>query len=666
MLYDKSNILFTKLKIIFMATLLVLLFASVLLLADMTKNENAYAKKAFDEKFPEDAEMVVRDIRVRGFTLDWTELSGEVEYAIAASSWGKTDDYQTALENGYVLLDFTPGELLNGTYKATKMTAGKNYEIKLFVRKKNTSPALYLSASAELPYIDDVELLEVYIDGERAFYDKYEDCFSQIYLPGKKEPEEYTVTYKTGRLSELYEAGGEIKIESGFTISEGESVFVTAVNDKTGAMRDYEISLNPLDNGLPLIIINVEDNRPVTSKTKYLNAEMQIIASTINPFDQYADGLFSGAIEIKGRGNSSFGTPKKSYNIEITDKYAILDMAASKDWLLIGNYSDKTLMRNYIAYELYRAMGAAFSPKLRFADLILNGDYMGTYCFGERIKIDKGRLDLPKIKAEEQIKDKNTGTLVTPPTSGEDLSGSYILEVNSADKYSKDEIIFETKRINWSVEHFFSIKQPGEKNMSPEAYEYISNYVNETEDAMFAENFKDPENGYRKYIDTATFIDWYLVNELFKNIDSGFHTSVYFYKPREGKLCMGPVWDFDIGGGNIDYADADNPKGWHTRYSAWFSRLFEDEEFAKEFGERWNYVKRNYLPKMFEQIDETAALLTKSQAKNFERWPILGSYVWPNAPGFEKRDTYESEIEYLKEWLHARIEWMDGEINKSN
>lgn len=667
MLYTKSDAFMAKLKIILAAAILIAFLGAALLLSDMLTKENTRsATKPFDGEFPENAALEVSDIRVKGFTLHWTEIKGDVEYAIAASSRDDIADYETASENGCIILDFVPGKELNGTYRAAKMIPGKNYLIKIFARKKNTLPALYLSANAELPYIDDAELVEVYIDGKRAFYDKYEDRFFMTYVPSaEKEDKQYIINYKTARLSELYKDGGKTKIpEDGFMIREGESVFVTAVNEKTGAMRDYEISVKPLDNGLPLIVINVEDNRPITSKSKYLKAEMQIFDSEKKPSDEYADGLFSGEIEIRGRGNSSFGSSKKGYNINLAEKRVVLDMAASRNWLLAGNYSDKTLMRNFVAYELYRAMGAAFSPKLRFAELVFNGEYMGVYCFGERIKIDKGRLELPKIKSEEKIKEKNTGTLVIPPTSGEDLSGSYILEVNSDDKYSRDEIIFETKRINWTVGHFFSIKQPGEKNLSPEAYEYISGYVNETEDALFAENFKDPENGYRKYIDAATFIDWYLVNELFKNADSGFHTSVYFYKPRGGKLCMGPVWDFDIGAGNIDYANCDDPEGWHTRYSVWFTRLFEDEWFAKEFAERWNYVKRNDLPKMFELIDKTAGLLAQAQTANFAKWPILGTYVWPNAAGFDQRNTYESEVAYLKDWLQARIAWMDGEINR--
>ena len=645
-------------KIFIISTLLFLLFLS----SCASEDKGALASsKPFHINIPENAVMIVSDIRAKGFTLTWPELGKDCEYAIAASAFGKIEDYQTALENKHIILDFTPGDILGGTYRATKIIPGKEYEIKLFARKKNTQAAEYLTAKASLPYIDDAELLKVYVDGEEMLYDKTEDSFMKAYIPGKKEAQEYTATYKVGRQCVLYIDGVLIEGKE-FKIKDGDILLATAVNEKTNAARDYEIAVKPVDNGIPVVMINVENGRAVNSKTNYLAAEMTILDSKSNP---YGRGLYSGAIEIRGRGNSSLGMPKRSYNIKTEDKIVILDMAASRDWILMSNYSDKSLMRNYIAFELYRDMGAAFSPRVKFADLILNGEYVGTYCIGERIKIDPGRLDLPKIKTEETVKTSKKGIVViTPPTSGDDLSGSYVLEVNSTDKYSKDEIIFETKKINWNTGHFFSIKQPGEKNMSEGAYEYIKKYVNDAEDALFGDNFKDPETGYRKYIEPSTFTDWYIVSELFKQVDANFHSSVYFYKPRGEKLCMGPVWDFDLGAGNVDYAGCDNPEGWYVRKSAWFTRLFEDETFAAEFKARWNDVKRNLLGKTFDRIDETAKLLDKSQAMNFARWQILGVYVWPNAGDVRERDTYQKEVDYLKEWLRARIEWMDGEINK--
>jgi hypothetical protein len=402
----------------------------------------------------------------------------------------------------------------------------------------------------------------------------------------------------------------------------------------------------PEDNGIPLVIITTVHNQRITNKIDNIPARMKIVDSRSKP---YGRGLFEGEIEIRGRGNTSFWMPKSSYNFSIETKSPILDMTPSDAWMLIANYADKSLMRNYTAYEFSRDLGARFAPKLRFVDFILDGDYLGTYAIGERVKIDPGRLDLPKLRPHMQRE--------------YELTGSYVLEVNAQDKRNPDEIIFETSKVRRNT--FFSIKQPGAHNLSPEAFEYIKDYVNRAEDALFSPHFKDPEIGYRAYLDVPSFIDWYLVNELYKNVDARFYTSVYLFKPRGEKLHMGPVWDFDIGAGNVYYLNCDDPEGWHVIDSAWMRRLFEDEAFAQEFKDRWNYIKDNgYFDVFFQRIDDTARLLEKSQRMNFRRWPILGVYVWPNAPGVEQRTTYRCEVDYLKNWLMRRSRWMDREINK--
>jgi hypothetical protein len=323
-------------------------------------------------------------------------------------------------------------------------------------------------------------------------------------------------------------------------------------------------------------------------------------------------------------------------------------------------------MRNYIALELFRDMGAIFSPRFRFVDLVLNGDYLGTYMLGERIKIDTGRLDLPKIRAEERLRINRRGIEeIRPASTPEELNGSYIIELKSTSQYSNDEIIFETRRIRWSMGNYFRVRQPGPTNRTEDAYNFISRYVNDTEDALFSEDFKDPEIGYRAFIDTATFVDWYIVNELFRRVDSNFTDEIYFYKPRDGKLSMGPVWDFENAAGNISFSNGYETEGWHIRSASWFARLFEDEAFEQEFIDRWNYLKSSDIfDNMFARIDNVAEFLDQSQSMNFTRWPILGFNIWPNDAGAASRRTYQAEVDYLKEWLAARIEWMDEEINR--
>lgn len=629
-------------------TLMLFIPVIAFIIYSCTLDKNATPVMA-DFNAPDNAVLTVRDIRAKGATLDWTDISGKgYEYAIAASYDGKIEDYRTALENGKVVLDFTPAEMLNGTYKIATLIPGKNYEIKLFVRAENIEATEYLKSSANLPYIDDAEIYSIKINGEEAMYEKSTDRFTYYYLQGTEdEAESYSFTYSIMRGCALYIDGVKVE-DKEIPLTAHEVLEVTVVHEATQAARDYSIYVGSRKNGLPIVIINTENSRKIRDKTTDISASIKIIDSVYNPLGV---GLYEGEIEIRGRGNSSFGMPKKGYNFSIAQETQILDMAPSKDWMLAANYSDKSLMRNYTAYEFSRDLGAAFSPKMRYVDLILNGNYLGNYMIGERVKVDEGRLDFPKITADT--------------TDEYELTGTYVLEVNSADKWNQTEVIFETSKINLKKQHFWSIRQPGSSNITPAAYEYIKNYVNAAEDALFGDNFKDPENGYRAYIDTASVIDWYLVNELYKQVDANFHTSTFFYKPRGAKLHMGPVWDFDLGGGNADYSGCDNPEGWYVRGAAWITRMFEDEAFVKEFKDRWNYVKNNgYFDVFFQRIDETAEYIKKSAEMNFQRWQILGIYVWPNAGNVWERTTYQSEVDFFKEWITLRIEWMDKEINK--
>ena len=638
------NLFFLFLVLIFMFAMSLMVFTSC-----MPDKGALESSKDISFTMPANASMKVRDIRVKGFTLDWTNLPGSgYEYAIAASHDAKeVEDYETAVENHKIALEFTPSDKLNGTYKVTRMIPGKEYTIKLFVRAKNTRAAEYLKAKATLPYIDDAEIVNLWINGEEALFDKTTDTYSYFYLPGSgDENNEYTFTYKLMRQCALYINGEKVEAEE-ITLNPLEPLELTVVHERLLAARDYTVLVGTVDNGLPVVMINTVENRIIFNKTDYIPASMKILDSRDNPVSM---GLYEGNIEIRGRGNATFALPKKSYNFEIADKTQMLDMTAAREWTLMANYRDKTLMRSYTAYELSRDMGAAFAPKMRFVDFVLNDEYVGTYMLGERIKIDEGRLNLLKIKADTTVPNE--------------LTGGYILEVSSTDKYSSSDIIFETKKLKWNTGNFFVIKQPGEKNLPPEAYEYIKNYVNEAEDALFGDDFKDPVNGYRAYIDAASVIDWYLINELYKQVNANFNEKVFMYKPRGEKLHVGPVWDFELGGGNISHSTCDAPEGWYVRDAAWITRMFEDEAFAKEFQDRWNYVKRNYFDALFRRIDDTAELLERSQQMNFSKWSILGISVWPNAEGASSRNTYKSEVDYLKDWLTSRIEWMDGEINK--
>lgn len=193
----------------------------------------------------------------------------------------------------------------------------------------------------------------------------------------------------------------------------------------------------------------------------------------------------------------------------------------------------------------------------------------------------------------------------------------------------------------------------------------MANIIQTAEDVLYSEEWLDEENGYKKYIDTDSFIDWYFVNEITKNNDACWFSSVYFYyDPKNCKLYMGPDWDFDISCGNIDYNGCDNYEGFWIKNSGWHKRLFEDPEFTEKVKNRWNETKTSLNDAINTTIKEKSDYLDKSANLNFKRWNILGTYVWPNPTGYDTRTTYESEVEYLITWLNNRFLWLDAEINK--
>jgi len=190
--------------------------------------------------------------------------------------------------------------------------------------------------------------------------------------------------------------------------------------------------------------------------------------------------------------------------------------------------------------------------------------------------------------------------------------------------------------------------------------DYIRGYIDEFETVLNSGDFADPATGYAAYIDVDSFIRWFLVNEIFRNRDANMWSSCWMYKPRDGKLHMGPLWDFDIAGGNIDYDGAYGTAGWWVRDAPWFSRLFEDPVFAARVKQVWNEIHADQLPELFESIPAHAAVLQQSQLNNFQRWPILEMYVWPN---YRITGTYDGEVDFLQSWLSERIAWMDAQFN---
>lgn len=385
-------------------------------------------------------------------------------------------------------------------------------------------------------------------------------------------------------------------------------------------------SQTPITAYLPTMTINTVNAEEITSKDVYLTGTYEIT-------DLDGTRLHEGSLEIKGRGNYTWILPKKPYRLKLTDSAVLMGMPSNRHWVLLANYADKTMLRNDVAFELSRMLGMAYTPRSVFVELYLNGSYRGVYQLTEHIRIGKNRVNIPELKVTD--------------TSESMISGGYLIEV---DERRGEDFCFDSTR----TPMVFCLVNP-ETLLEPEwepHRQYIVDYIRQTDEAIFGAQFKDSETGYAAYIDVDSAINYYLINELFKNYDGNLMFSTFLYKKRNGKLTFGPIWDFDIAIGNFTLADVDKTDGWYIRNAPWFKRMFEDPAFEQKVKTRWNQMKtEGMLNALFQYIDIRAAYLKDAQVNNFKIWPIPTS-------------SYQGEIDAMNEWLRLRIIWMDARLSE--
>ena len=376
--------------------------------------------------------------------------------------------------------------------------------------------------------------------------------------------------------------------------------------------------------GLPIIYINT-DGVAIDSKEDYVKGVASIIGG-----ENYPD-LVEAEMKIKGRGNSTWWQGgvwgKKPYQIKFDDKTKVLNIPKDKKWVLLAELSDKSLIRNKISREMGDISRFDYVPKAEYVELFINDQHAGTYLIGQKVEESKNRVN---------IGDKG-----------------YLIEIDQTNRIDEDDVYFTTDGWSKFPSNLFNIKEPSLELNSSE-YNLIKNHIIDFEEALFGDNFTDADLGYRAFIDLDSFIDWYLINEICKNQDAATYSSIYFnYIPGE-KIKMGPLWDFDLAYGNVDYSNATYPEGFHIKSNPWYKRMFEDPYFNSLVKDRFLYYETN-LDMLLNKIDLIEKYLEKSQQKNFEIWPILGQYVWPNPVYY---DTHHEEVEHLKDWIEQRMTWL--------
>ncbi len=384
---------------------------------------------------------------------------------------------------------------------------------------------------------------------------------------------------------------------------------------------------------LPKVSITTENGAEITSKEVYIAATVSIS----NVKDEWLlDEVEAG---VRGRGNTSWEEPKKPYRIKFKSKQEIFGHAKAKSWTLIANYCDKSLSRNYLAYTLASKMdGIEFSSMAEFVDLYLNGRYLGVYLLCDQIEVGEGRINV-----EEESSDIDTGYLLEmnfrAPMEGE-LDWDYF--------FAKD--LFPA----------YTIKSPAtdEDYYSQEQLYYIKDYLSNAYAAILSRDMQ----AIHQYIDINSFIDCYIVHELFCSVDVPF-SSFYLYKKKNGVLYAGPVWDFDRSSGNVNYGpgqkESQSPRAalWVAKTNPWYQALLDVPEIKTILQKRLADAQLN-IAEIIAECDTLATTHNKSFQKNFVKWPIMGEYVAPNPDDVVAIKTVKGQLAFLKDWLTARNQYM--------
>lgn len=380
---------------------------------------------------------------------------------------------------------------------------------------------------------------------------------------------------------------------------------------------------------LPQLVLTTQDGAAVTSKETYLDGTLQIDQETPVP------------MQIRGRGNSTWNAPKKPYRIKLVTKAPLLGLPSERDWVLLANYGDRSALRNWAAFEVARQTSLAWTPSSRFVDVRLNG------------------IDLGLYQLVEQVEANSTKVPLAP--------GGMLLEVDQRGPLNGDPGFVAVGGLP------ISFKDPDDPTAEEAAA--AEAWFNQFHNVLYSDGYLDPTTGYAGYVDLTSFADWYLVNEAMKNLDSDFLSSVFVTWDPNGKLRMGPAWDFDLSSG---YDHPTTPgccletSGWWLRPSAatsavrgpihdlhWLARMTTDPAFLALLEERWASTVQPAL-------DATVAALTAQQdligtAADLD-WSLWSRSTQAVA-GTKHADDHAGEAAFLQNWLAARSAWMDSQLS---
>ena len=422
-------------------------------------------------------------------------------------------------------------------------------------------------------------------------------------------------------------------------------------------------------SNLPIVVITTNQGEAIVDEPK-ITADLKIIDHGNGKRNYISDSgnVYTGKMGIEIRGVYSATLPQKPYGIETRDNagnklnVSLFGMPSENDWVLLANYNDKTFLRDLLAFDIFNKMGH-YSTRMKFCEVVLNNEYQGIYRFGEKIKQDKGRVNIAKLKPEDN--------------SGDNVTGGYIIKND-----------YYTATDSWKssfsplnkpgAEVYFVYDDPKSEVLTEQQKTYIQGFINTLETVLYSPAFIVSVFGYKSYIDINSFADYFILGEVTRNVDA-YKKSRYFYKDKDSKnglLHSGPSWDFDWAWRNLledcVHFNQTDGSGWAYKVNectdwpvppSWEVRMLEDNEFADLIHKRYFELRKTILGQAFTDniIDSVATLLNEAQTRHFQKWNTLGINTGTPESGIQPA-TYSGVIAQFKDWIKTRLTWLDANM----
>ena len=429
------------------------------------------------------------------------------------------------------------------------------------------------------------------------------------------------------------------------------------------AAQDNTVPSSP-ENGIPLVILHINEDAGGEYKTiAEMNAsEDHSVRCTgtveIKAPAGYKSGYGSYTLPttplqldyIRGRGNTTWLAPKKPYKLQFKEKTDLFGMGESKDWALIANTYDLSLVKNRISYWLGEKLGMPFTPQLVPVDVVMEGkngsEYLGSYYLSENVKIEKSRTNIDKL-------DEKVAELSGDPN----ITGGYLLSFYSENQNADEpaSTVFTTKAGQTLINDTPSYKSEDELTVGEKAQrEYIRNYIQTLEDLIMTEGGIDAATHKKiaDMMDLQSAADCWWINEFSENIDAFSTDSTFLYKERNGKLFWGPLWDFDMAWGEPQYefSESENPNGFTVTNCLWLDTLRDnDPEFDKLIIQRWSVFDKALTELTADGgiLDQYRDELKLSQQADYKKWHA-------DDPMYEASTDYDKIINNLKLSIKSR------------